>query len=388
MNQVLSEEYKVFRDSVRRFVDREILPRKREIAEAEKISLELWKKICDLGVMEAVDPGVEGGQRGDLIALGVAAEEIARGDVSLALTVIPNVGFCFISQFAAQDIRKEWVSSIISGKKLACFAVTEDHCGTDLHAIETIAHREKGSYIVNGQKTPIRWGMHADVAVVLAKVAPSGHHKGLACITLPLDIEGVTKSPLLGMGLAPTGIAELGFKDTRIPCHYLIGEEGRGDEILMGAMDIMRVLSSLVSIGAAKSIIDETVKYVKQRVAFGKPIGRFEGVSFRIVEAVTLLEAGRGLCYKALMLRNQQGHCRKESAMCKWWATKVAVDIVHDALILHGYSGYTSEGNIERCLRDLMGIQVADGSPGAMKLALVGELLGKEFPPYCEEKEY
>ena len=149
--------------------------------------------------------------------------------------------------------------------------------------------------------------------------------------------------------------------------------------MIMKAADVVRILVALISIGAAEAIMDETIEYVKQRVAFGKPLAKFEGISFTIAEAATLLEAASALCYRALWLRDQGVEHTKEAAMCKWWSTKVAVEIIHDALLIHGHFGYSTEALIEQRMRDVIGNQLADGSPEDMKLVLVRELLGKEF---------
>lgn len=235
MERGFSEEGDLFRESIRKFVKREILPRAREIGKLEEVPRDLWKKICEMGLVGMTAPDQYGGQPGHSHILGIGAEEIGKGE---------------------------------------------------------------------------------------------------------------------------------------------------GLSMIMKSFDLMRVLVALISIGAAEAVLEETIGYVKERAAFGRPIGAFEGVSFKIAEGKTLLEAARALCYRALSLRDRGAKHTKEAAMCKWWATKVAVEVIHDALVLHGHFGYSSEALIEQRLRDVIGNQLADGSPEAMKLILVRELLGKEFLPY------
>jgi len=224
--------------------------------------------------------------------------------------------------------------------------------------------------------------MYADVAAVFAKTDSGAGFKGLSCFLVPLDFPGIRKLNTPDLGLKPITRPSLILDDVRIPEAYLIGQEGKGFSMVMKAFDLMRVLVALISLGAAQTVMEETVDYVKQRVAFGRPVGRFEGVSFRIAEAATHVEAARSLCYRALGLRDQGLNHTKETAMCKWWSTKIAVDVIHEALLLHGHFGYSAEAPIEQRLRDVIGNQLADGSPEGMKLILVRELLGRDFLPY------
>lgn len=347
MERGFSEEGDLFRESIRKFVKREILPRAREIGTLEEVPRDLWRKICEMGLVGMTAPEQYGGQPGHSHILGIGAEEIGKGDVSLAATLVPNIAFCILLQQGSAAVQKKWLPPVIQGEKLCCVAVTEPECGTDVAAMKTTARR-----------------------------------KGVSCFLLPLDSPGIRRSAVADMGLKPITRATFTLKDVPIPSEYLIGGEGEGLSMIMKSFDLMRVLVALISIGAAEAVLEETIGYVKERAAFGRPIGTFEGVSFKIAEGKTLLEAARALCYRALSLRDRGAKHTKEAAMSKWWSTKVAVEVIHDALVLHGRFGYSSEALIEQRLRDVIGNQLADGSPEAMKLILVRELLGKEFLPY------
>jgi len=377
-----NEEQELFRHSIRGFVKKEIIPRAREIGKQEEIPRDLWRKICGLGIMGIQMPEQYGGQSGDSTMLGIAAEEIGKADVSLASTLVPNRGFCSLLQNAPVRVQDEWLPPIIRGERLSALAVTEPDCGTDAAAMKTMARKEQGHYILNGEKTSVSWGMYADVAAVFAKTDPRAGAKGVSCFVLPLDFPGISKSNFPDMGVKPVTRASLILDNVRLPREYLIGQEGKGFYLIMKEFDVMRILVALIAIGAAEASLDEAIDYAKQRVAFGKPIGKFEGISFKIAEDATLLEAARWLCYRALWLRDQGVNHTKETAMCKWWSTKIAVEVIHDALLIHGHIGYSAEHLIEQRLRDVIGTQLADGSPEAMKLTLVRELLGKEFLPY------
>lgn len=376
-----TEEQGLFRSSMRKFVNKEIVPRAKEIGKHEEIPRDLWKKICDLGIMGIAAPGKYGGQPADSTLLGIAAEEVGRGDVSLAATLIPNMYLCMLLRNAPVQVQDQWLPPVIRGEKLSCLAATEAECGMDAAAMKMSAKREGGYYILNGEKTSVGWGMYADVAIVLAKTDPQAGAEGVSCFVIPLDSPGIFRSSSPGMGLKPVNPSSLVLDNVRIPKESLIGQEGKGLSMVMKAADVARILIALISIGAAEAVMDKTIEYVKQRIAFGKPLARFEGISFKIAEAATLLEAARALCYRALWLRDQGAEHTKEAAMCKWWSTKVAVEIIHDALLIHGHFGYSAEALIEQRMRDVIGNQLLGGSPEEMKLILVRELLGKEFLP-------
>jgi cyclohexanecarboxyl-CoA dehydrogenase len=382
MGYGFTEEQDLFRSSVRKFVEKEVVPRAGEIGNQDEIPRDLWKKVCALGIVEIAAPEQYGGQPLESTMLGIAAEELGKGDVSLAATLVPNVGFCMLMNNAREEVRETWIPPVIRGEKISCLAVTEPDCGTDAAAIKMSAGRAGDDYVLKGEKSSVAWGMYADVAIVFAKTDPDAGSKGVSCFLLPLDYTGITKSNAQDLGLKPVTRPSLILDNVRIPKEYLIGQEGEGFLMVMTAFDLMRALVALISLGAAQAVIEETKAYVKQRVAFGKPVGRFEGVSFKIAEAATLIEAARSLCYRALGLRDQGLKHTKETAMCKWWSTKIAVDVIHEALLLHGHFGYSEEALIEQRLRDVIGNQLADGSPEGMKLLLVRELLGKDFLPY------
>jgi cyclohexanecarboxyl-CoA dehydrogenase len=184
------------------------------------------------------------------------------------------------------------------------------------------------------------------------------------------------------MGMERLGRASITFEDVKLPKRYLLGSEGQGFYMTMGVFDFMRVCIGIACLGVAQASLEDAMTYARQRVAFGKPIAKFEGVSFKIVENATLVEAARLLCYRTLWLKDQGQVHTKESAMCKWWAVQVAVRAIHDALLIHGHIGYSKEYPLEQRLRDTIGFEIGDGTAEIMKIIICRELLGKEFLPY------
>jgi cyclohexanecarboxyl-CoA dehydrogenase len=346
-----TEEHSFFRESIRRLAQNEVLPRAKEPGRRDKIHLDLWRKICDSGLLEIAAPHRHSEQVGDWTMLGIAAEEIAKGDVSLASMLVPNVSLCILLQNASQELQKKWLPPLIRGENLGCVAITEPESGTDVAAMKMTATRAGDQYLLTGEKRSVSCGLIAHLAALLAKMEPDDGISSVSCFLLPLDSPKIIKSMIPDMGLKPIARASIVVDREPIPKEYLIGEEGEGLQLIAARYDVTRLLVALISIGAAVAVVEKTISYVKERFAFGKPLGQFEGVSFKLAEAATLLEASRALCYRALWMRDQGFKHTKESTMCKWWSTKIAVDVIHEALLLHGHFGYSTEALIERQLK-------------------------------------
>jgi cyclohexanecarboxyl-CoA dehydrogenase len=224
--------------------------------------------------------------------------------------------------------------------------------------------------------------MPADAVLVFAKTDMEAGARGVSTFLVPTDLPGVSRNPLQDMGERAIQRGSLFFDQVQVPRDYLIGEEGQGFYLVMNAFDYSRVIIALMCLGAAEQSLDETIAYVKQRQAFGRPLAKFEGVSFPIAEHATMLEAARWLCYRALWLRDQGLPHSKEAAMVKWWGPKVAVDAIHECLLLHGHYGYTQDLPHEQRLRDVIGLEIGDGTAQVSKIVIARELFGREFLPY------
>jgi len=185
------------------------------------------------------------------------------------------------------------------------------------------------------------------------------------------------------MGAESIGGGIVSLEDVRIPKKYLLGdEEGKGFIATMRTFDCLRVFGAITAMAKAEVSLEETCEYTKQRVQFGKPIAKFEGISFKLAEAATYIELGRWLCYRALWMKDNGMRHSKESAMVKWWCTKIAFNIIHECLLTHGHYGFSKDLPFEQRLRDVVVMQIGDGTWEIMKLIIAREMLGKEFLPY------
>jgi cyclohexanecarboxyl-CoA dehydrogenase len=223
--------------------------------------------------------------------------------------------------------------------------------------------------------------MAAHAAIVFARTG-GARARGVTAVLVPLDLPGVSRSALRDLGSRAIGRAVLSFDHVRVPTSHRLGAEGAGFHQVMRGFDFNRVIIALACLGVAQVALEETIDYVKERRTFGQPLARYEGVSFPIAEAATHIEAARWLAYRALWLADRGAPYTKESAMVKWWAPKLAVEVIHQCLLLHGHYGYTDELPFEQRLRDVIGLEIGDGTPEVMKIVVARELMGRESLPY------
>ena len=376
-----TEAQEMFRREVRNFAQRELMPGAKERTKLDFIPREVRKKIADMGLLGINLPEKYGGQPSDWVSLGIAVEELGRVSAAEGMQPVLPHGILGLVQ-PNEELYQEWTPQVIRGDKLVAFGVTEPDCGSDAAAMKTRAIRDGDYYILNGEKVPVSMGMQADAFVVFAKTDPTAGAKGVTCFLVPEELPGMTRSRLAHMGWKLIGSASVIMDNVQLPAQYRLGEEGRGFYYAMAAIDIFRLGVALTCLGAAEQSLEETIEYAKQRTAFGRPIAKFEGVSFKIAEHATMIEAARLLCYRALWIRDQGLPNTKEVAMAKWWSPQVAANAIHDFLLIFGHVGYSEEYPLEQRLRDVIGFELGDGTAETQKVVLVRELMGKEFLPY------
>jgi cyclohexanecarboxyl-CoA dehydrogenase len=376
-----TEAQEDFRRSVREFVAKELAPGAAERAKLDHIPPDIIGRLAQKGLLGLMTPVHFGGMSLDSVTTGIAFEETGAVEFSLMVPMLSHVMIPFLLNYAAEDLRNEWLPILAAGTKLACFGNTEPDCGSDAGAIKTKAIRDGDYYIINGEKTSISGGMQSDVIFVTAKTNPAAGVKGITCFLVPFDQPGVSRSRFGDLGNKPSGRASVFLNDVRIPARYRIGEEGEGFVKVMSGFDFLRVLVALVGIGMAQAAIDEAVGFVKERKAFGGPISRFEGVALKLADGATLIDAARLLCYRALRLRDAGLPHSKESAMAKSFGVQSVVKVLHDMLLIHGWQGYSKKMLCEQRLRDAIGLKLGDGTNEILKLVIARHMLGRAYGP-------
>ena len=242
------------------------------------------------------------------------------------------------------------------------------------------ARRQDDGWILNGTKS-MSFALHAGATVVFARTEEGRRGRGISAFLVELDRDGITRTAANDMGTLAVGRGFVDFDDVWIPDENLLGAEGKAFTEVMQGFDFSRALIGLQVIGTAKVTLDETWDYTSKRQAFDQPVSKFQGVSFPLAEADTLLTAARVLCHKTLSLKDAGQTHTKEAAMCKWWAPKVAYDVINQCLLSHGQFGYLKDRPIEQRLRDVLGLQIGDGTAQIMKLIIARQNLGREYAP-------
>jgi cyclohexanecarboxyl-CoA dehydrogenase len=377
-----TEDQQEFARVVRAFALDELAPKYAHWDRTGEFPAEQWRKMGELGITGISLPEVYGGQQADCVTAGIAAEEVSRGDFNCGYALIENCLNGEILQHASEATKAAWLPGMARGDHIIAIAVTEARGGSDAAGMQARAVQHGDAYILNGEKSGISMVMPADAVLVFAKTDMETGARGVSTFLVPTDLPGVSRTPLKDMGERAIQRGSLFLDQVQVPRDYLIGEEGQGFYLVMNAFDYSRVIIALMCIGAAEQSLDETITYVKQRQAFGRPLAKFEGVSFPIAEHATMIEAARWLCYRTLWLRDQGLPHSKEAAMVKWWGPKVAVDAIHECLLLHGHYGYTQDLPLEQRLRDVIGLEIGDGTAQVSKIVVARELFGREFLPY------
>jgi cyclohexanecarboxyl-CoA dehydrogenase len=376
-----TEEQNMIRTMVRDFAQKELAPGLKDRVEAKAFPRELLKKMADIGLMGLYIPEEYGGEPRDMVTIGIIMEELARCAGDAAIHVFNSFAqSCFII-LASDKVKKEWLPAMARGEKTVSMAATEAEAGSDLGNLKTIARRDGDYYVINGEKNRVSFGQQADAATLLAKTDPASRR--ITPFLVPFELPGVSVAGINDMGAESTPGSIVSFEDVRLHKEYMLGdEEGKGFAETMRTFDCNRALLAIMAMAKAEVSVEETCEYVKQRVQFGKPIGKFEGISFKLAEAATYIELGRWLCYRTLWMKDNGMRHTKESAMVKWWCTRTAFDIIHECLLTHGHYGYSKDLPFEQRLRDVAGEEIGDGAPEVMKLIIVRDILGREFLPY------
>jgi len=387
MNFEFTEEQIALQDMVRKFSETELAPYYAECDKSGEFPRDIWKKIAELGLIGMQTPVESGGVGAGALTEGLSSYEMGRYDPNMALAthVVAELD-SFVLNLGGDKVKEDFLRPMIAGDLVPAFALTEPGSGTDSVAMTTTAVKKGPKYIINGEKSGFTMAKAADFMLVFVKTDPSKGARGVSVFAVPTDYPGVTRQYYDDMGAKCLTRGSAFFDDVEVPEDYLIGEEGNGFIMCMQAFDISRIYISLFCLGAAEKALEDTIVHCQQRNTFGRPLGSWEGVSFPLVEHMSILEAVRTLCYKGLWLYDQGKPSTKEAAMVKWMAPQYSANALHFCLLAHGHSGYTQEYPIEQKMRDVVGNEIADGTSQACKIVLVRELLGRDCMPYAKNR--
>ena len=380
----LTEEVRAFRDAFRAYVESEIVPHIAEWEKGSGIPRDFW---TDMGAHGYLCPWLDESVGGSGASFGFSAvicEELGRTGamgIQTAVSVHSDIVVPYIDELARPDLRRRWLPGCASGEIVTAIGMTEPEVGSDLAALRTTAVRVGDEYVLNGQKTFISNGISCDLFVVAARTDPAEPgYKGISLIVVENGAPGFHKTRKLEkMGQHVGDTAELFLEDCRVPVTNLLGEEGRGFEYLMRNLQRERLMIAISAQTAAEQILEKTLAYIKERKAFGRPIGTFQHNAFKVAERATEIEIGRTFV-DALIDEFIAGEdVTRRVSMAKWWLSDLANKVAYDAVQLHGGYGYMSEYPVSRDYVDVRALPIYAGSNEVMK-RIIARMLGLGEP--------
>lgn len=384
MDFLWTEEQLAIKESARRFAEEKLRPEYQANDDKHVFDRSMLKEMGELGLIGSELSEKYGGLNLGYVTAGLITEEISRSDFNVAyVQILAGLNGGIIEKFAAPDLAQKWITKIISGEALVAIALTEPSAGSDAANLKLKATRKGDAFVLNGEKTSISAAAQADIAVVFARTGTAEEKaRGVSAFLVELDNPNIERTHFDDLGESIVGRGSLFFDNVEVPAENMLGEEGLGFIQVMQGFDYSRALIGLQCLAAAKVSVEESWEQVRTREAFGKKISKFEGVSFPLAEAETFIEAASLLCYKTLWLRDQGKPHTAEAAMCKWWAPKVSFEIIHNCLLAHGHGGYSKDYPIQQRLRDVLGLQIGDGTSQIQKIVIAREKIGRDGVPY------
>ncbi len=379
MDLDLSPEQQDFVKTVRSFVDDAIRPHAERWDHEHELPMDAVKQMAELGLFGLPFPEEYGGSGSDFLTLCLAIEEIARVDSSLAITLEAAVGLGAmpIYRFGTEEQRQRWLPPLASGEALASFGLTEPEAGSDAGGTKTTAKLDNGEWVINGSKSFIT-NSGTPITSFVTATAITGREMDqpeISAFIVPNSTPGfeVGKS-YRKMGWWHSDTHELSFNDTRVPEENLLGERGEGFRNFLKILDDGRIAIAALAVGLAQGCVDESIKYAHDRHAFGKPIGAFQAIQFKIADMSTKTELARQAYYRAGWLKEVGRPYKKEAAMAKLYASQIAVDVAREAVQIHGGYGYIEEFPVCRHFRDSKILEIGEGTSEVMRILIAREL--------------
>ncbi len=381
MDFALTEEQEFFKKMITDTVDRMIVPKAREIDEKDEFPWALWREFGSLGYLGLRYPEEIGGMNADPVTAMIFYEQIARGSVGFAQSVIMNIlmGTYFIYRFGSDEMKKRCLYPAMKGEKIGTMCFTKDQSGSDLSATRTTARKDGKEWVINGTKMWITNGPIADVATVLATTDLSLGAKGLNFFLVEKGTPGFSAGQVLDkLGCRGTITGELVFDNVRVPEENLLGKElNKGVEYLGEILDEVRVMTGAMALGIAQAAFGEGLEYARKRVAFGKPIGTYQLIRAKFADMATEMEASRLMIYHAAWRIREKLSCRKEAAMAKMYATEMCCKVVDEVTRIWGANGFAHEYNPQRHFRDARFLLYGGGTHEIIKDLLGRMIIGK-----------
>lgn len=377
MDFELTEELKMLKEMAYKFAVTEMTPLSQACDEEEKYTPELRKKAAENGLVGAWIPEEYGGAGAGILGNTIITEELSKVDMGIGLNVVAaGFGCETIYQYGSEEQKKTYLPPVCAGEKVSAGAYTEPNAGTDVAGYKTRAVKDGNDYVLNGNKMFITNGSVCDFMVAQCITNPEQKkHNSFSLIIVPADSKGITRNKIHGkMGIRSSDTAEIAFEDVRVPQSNLVGKEGNGFRQLMHFFDTTRVMVSGQALGLSEACLETSIKYVKERTAFGAPLGSYQLTQMKLTEMAIRIEALRGLIYKAAWLIDQGRPDYTLAAMAKFYGGQTAVFCANYAVELHGGYGYIEEYPVQKWYRDAKILELYEGTKEA-EIMTIGRVL-------------
>ncbi|MBO6661042.1 MAG: acyl-CoA dehydrogenase [Roseivirga sp.] len=374
----LNENQRMIADMIKDFGEKEIAPFRNEWDDKQEFPVHIFKKFGELGLMGVLVPQEYGGSGFTYDEYITVVSEIAKIDPGIGLSVAAHNSLCtgHILLFGNEDQKKKWLPKLATAEWIGAWGLTEPNTGSDAGNMKTVAKKDGNEWVLNGTKNWITHGKSGDIAVVIARTGEVGDSHGMTAFVVERGTKGFEagkKEDKLGMRTSET--AEMIFEDCRIPEENLLGNVGEGFIQAMKILDGGRISIAALSLGIAEGAFEAALAYSQERHQFNQPIFNFQGISFKLADMATELEAAKLLTYRAAQLKNDGKPMTKESAMAKYFASECAVSFSNEAVQIFGGYGYTKDYPVEKYYRDSKLCTIGEGTSEIQKLVISRSLL-------------
>ena len=379
MDFTLPQEYLDLQELYRKFAEEKVKPLAREMDENEKYDMGLLQEMKDCGFFGIPFEEKYGGAGSDVLSYVLCMEEMSKVDASTGVTISVHTSLCAstIEQFGTEEQKEKWLRPLANGTKIGCFSLTEPGAGSDVSSARTTAVKEGDEYVINGEKIFTTNSGFADTFLVFAltdKSVPAS--KGMSAFLVDRNTPGLTVTPdIPRMGIRAASNAAVVYENVRVPAENLLGGvEGKGFKIAMKALDGGRIGIAAQAVGIAQGALNEAVRYVKERIQFGRPIAAFQNTQFKLAEMQTMIDAARLLTYRAAVAKDNGQPYNVYAAMAKLTASDVADQVTRGCVQLLGGYGFAREYSVERMMRDAKITEIYEGTSEVMKMVISGSM--------------
>ncbi|MBI1286569.1 MAG: acyl-CoA dehydrogenase [Flavobacteriales bacterium] len=367
---MFTEEHKIFRQGLRDFLDREVMPNIDKWEEEQRMPKDLWPKFGEMGYFGLNYPEKYGGIDADFLYSVIFMEEISKcesGGFMILPAVQQYMSSPYIYKHGSEFLKEKYLTKVISGEWICCIGISEPGAGSDVANIQTKAILEDGHYVVNGSKTFITNGVYGDFIVAVVKTNPELGAAGVSLLVIDLNSEGVTRNKLKKLGWHASDTAELHFDNVKVPVENLIGDEGQGFYYLMGGLQLERLVGAIAGFASCEWAIDYTLKYMSERNAFGRPINKFQVLRHRMAQLISEVEANKQFVYHCCRLHNEGNYIVKECSMAKLLSSELAEKVMTQCLQSFGGYGFMEEYKMARAYRDCRVGTIGGGTSEIMR---------------------